>query len=67
MPLRRPAWQPALVDRLKLTPAIIETVARGCEQIAAMADPIGEISELKRQPERHPGGPHAGAAGRVRA
>jgi len=41
---------PALVDRLKLTPAIIETVARGCEQIAAMADPIGEISELKRQP-----------------
>ena len=40
----------ALVDRLKLTPAIIETVARGCEQIAAMADPIGEISELKRQP-----------------
>jgi glutamate-5-semialdehyde dehydrogenase len=42
--------QPALVDRLKLTPAIIETVARGCEQIAAMADPIGEISELRRQP-----------------
>ncbi|HEU5297593.1 MAG TPA: glutamate-5-semialdehyde dehydrogenase [Burkholderiaceae bacterium] len=42
--------QSALVDRLKLTPAIIETVARGCEQIAAMPDPIGEISELKRQP-----------------
>jgi glutamate-5-semialdehyde dehydrogenase len=42
--------QPALVDRLKLTPAIIETVAQGCEQIAAMPDPIGEISDLKRQP-----------------
>ncbi len=42
--------QPALVDRLKLTPAIIETVAQGCEQIAAMPDPIGEITELKRQP-----------------
>lgn len=40
----------ALVDRLKLTAPIIETVARGCEQIAAMADPIGEISEVKRQP-----------------
>ena len=40
----------ALVDRLKLTPLIIETVAQGCEQIAAMPDPIGEISELKRQP-----------------
>ena len=39
-----------LVDRLKLTPQIIETVAEGCEQIAAMPDPVGEISELKRQP-----------------
>ncbi|MBE7420143.1 MAG: glutamate-5-semialdehyde dehydrogenase [Ideonella sp.] len=40
----------ALVDRLKLMPAAIETVARGCEQIAAMADPIGEITGLARQP-----------------
>ncbi len=42
--------QPALVDRLKLTPTIVETVAQGCEQIAAMPDPIGEITDLKRQP-----------------
>jgi glutamate-5-semialdehyde dehydrogenase len=41
---------PALVDRLKLTAPIIETVALGCEQIAAMPDPIGEITELKQQP-----------------
>jgi glutamate-5-semialdehyde dehydrogenase len=47
---RADGLQSALVDRLKLTPAIIETVAQGCEQIAAMPDPIGEISELKRQP-----------------
>ena len=39
-----------LVDRLQLTPAIIETVAQGCEQIAAMSDPVGEISGLKRRP-----------------
>jgi glutamate-5-semialdehyde dehydrogenase len=39
-----------LLDRLKLTAQIVETVAEGCEQIAAMADPIGEITELKRQP-----------------
>ena len=39
-----------LVDRLKLTPQIIETVARGCEQIAAMPDPIGEITELRSRP-----------------
>ncbi|MFN5166656.1 MAG: glutamate-5-semialdehyde dehydrogenase, partial [Pseudomonadota bacterium] len=39
-----------LVDRLKLTPAIVATVAEGCEQIAAMPDPIGEITDVKRRP-----------------
>ena len=39
-----------LVDRLKLSPAVIETVAQGCEQIAAMPDPVGEISGVKRRP-----------------
>ncbi len=39
-----------MVDRLKLTPQVIETVAEGCEQIAAMADPIGEISGLAQRP-----------------
>ena len=39
-----------MVDRLKLTPKIIETVAQGCEQLAAMPDIIGEITGLKQQP-----------------
>ncbi|MFO1331344.1 MAG: glutamate-5-semialdehyde dehydrogenase [Rubrivivax sp.] len=39
-----------LIDRLKLTPQAIDTVAEGCEQIAAMPDPVGEITELKRRP-----------------
>jgi glutamate-5-semialdehyde dehydrogenase len=39
-----------LVDRLKLTPKIIETVAQGCEQLAAMPDAIGEITGLRQQP-----------------
>ncbi len=39
-----------MVDRLKLTPKIIDTVAQGCEQLAAMPDIIGEISGLKQQP-----------------
>jgi glutamate-5-semialdehyde dehydrogenase len=39
-----------MVDRLKLTPKIIDTVAEGCEQIAAMPDPIGEITNLRRRP-----------------
>jgi len=39
-----------LLDRLRLTPAVLETVAEGCEQLAAMPDPVGEISGVKRQP-----------------
>jgi len=39
-----------MVDRLRLTPQVLETVALGCEQIAAMPDPIGEITQVKRQP-----------------
>ncbi|MDO9074181.1 MAG: glutamate-5-semialdehyde dehydrogenase [Rubrivivax sp.] len=39
-----------LVDRLKLTPKVIATVAEGCEQLAAMPDPIGEITGVKRRP-----------------
>ncbi|MES2717908.1 MAG: glutamate-5-semialdehyde dehydrogenase [Pseudomonadota bacterium] len=39
-----------LVDRLKLTPAVIHTVAEGCEQLAAMPDPVGEITGIKRRP-----------------
>jgi glutamate-5-semialdehyde dehydrogenase len=40
----------AMVDRLQLGPKVIDTVATGCEQIAAMADPIGEITGVKRRP-----------------
>ncbi|MDF1482193.1 glutamate-5-semialdehyde dehydrogenase [Extensimonas sp. H3M7-6] len=39
-----------LVDRLKLTPATIETCAQGCEQLAAMSDIVGEVLELRQQP-----------------
>jgi glutamate-5-semialdehyde dehydrogenase len=39
-----------MLDRLKLTDGIIETVAQGCEQIAAMADPVGEITDLRSRP-----------------
>jgi glutamate-5-semialdehyde dehydrogenase len=39
-----------MVDRLKLSPQVIETCAQGCEQLAAMADVIGEIIGMKQQP-----------------
>ncbi|TFZ01765.1 glutamate-5-semialdehyde dehydrogenase [Ramlibacter humi] len=39
-----------MVDRLKLTPKILETLAQGCEQLAAMPDIIGEVIGLTQQP-----------------
>jgi glutamate-5-semialdehyde dehydrogenase len=39
-----------LVDRLRLSAQALETVALGCEQLAAMPDPVGEITQMKRQP-----------------
>jgi glutamate-5-semialdehyde dehydrogenase len=39
-----------MVDRLKLTPKVLETCALGCEQLAAMPDIIGEIIGMKQQP-----------------
>ena len=39
-----------MVDRLKLTPKVLETCALGCEQLAAMPDIIGEIVGLKQVP-----------------
>ncbi|MCH2000054.1 gamma-glutamyl-phosphate reductase, partial [Achromobacter xylosoxidans] len=38
-----------MVDRLKLTPRVLDTCALGCEQLAAMGDVIGEISGMRQQ------------------
>jgi len=40
----------AFVDRLTLTPALVEQMAAGVEQVAALADPVGRISERVRRP-----------------
>jgi glutamate-5-semialdehyde dehydrogenase len=39
-----------MVDRLKLSPKTIETVAQGCDQLAAMPELIGEITGMNQQP-----------------
>jgi glutamate-5-semialdehyde dehydrogenase len=39
-----------MVDRLKLSPKVLETCAQGCEQLAAMPDVIGEVLGLKQLP-----------------
>jgi len=40
----------AFVDRLTLSDKAIDTMATGLEQIAALPDPIGEISNMKFRP-----------------
>ena len=40
----------AFVDRLTLTPATVEAMAEGLAQIAALPDPVGEISGLAHRP-----------------
>jgi glutamate-5-semialdehyde dehydrogenase len=39
-----------MIDRLKLTPKVLETCAQGCEQLAAMPDIIGDIVGMQQQP-----------------
>ncbi len=39
-----------MVDRLRLTPRVLETVAQGCEQLAAMPELVGEITGMRQQP-----------------
>jgi glutamate-5-semialdehyde dehydrogenase len=41
---------PASLDRLALTDARIEGMAEGLEQIAALPDPVGEISDMNYRP-----------------
>ncbi len=40
----------ALLDRLKLTPAGILAMVEGLKQVAALADPVGEITDLSYRP-----------------
>ncbi|SFL37916.1 glutamate-5-semialdehyde dehydrogenase [Halanaerobium salsuginis] len=40
----------ALLDRLKLTPARISSMAAGLREVAGQADPIGEVPEMWKRP-----------------
>ena len=39
----------AFIDRLTMTPKVIETMALGLEQIISLEDPIGKMTALKKQ------------------
>lgn len=40
----------AMLDRLTLNQARVQSMAEGLRQIAALADPVGEVSDLKYRP-----------------
>jgi glutamate-5-semialdehyde dehydrogenase len=40
----------AFIDRLTLTPALVEQMAAGLEQVAALPDPVGEVTERVQRP-----------------
>jgi len=40
----------AFIDRLSLTPKSVEDMAVALEQVAALADPVGEVSDVREQP-----------------
>lgn len=40
----------ALLDRLELTPGRIDTMIEGLQQVAALPDPVGEISDMSFRP-----------------
>jgi len=40
----------AMIDRLTLSAKSVEAMAQGLEQVAALPDPVGEITDLKRRP-----------------
>ncbi len=47
---RAAGLEPALVDRLTLADQSVEAMAEGLEQVAALPDPVGAITELVERP-----------------
>ncbi|KXK41826.1 MAG: gamma-glutamyl phosphate reductase [Nitrosomonas europaea] len=47
---RNKGLEPAMIDRLTLTPKGIASMAAGLEQIAALSDPIGAVTDLDYRP-----------------
>ena len=47
---RAAGLEPAMVDRLTLTDKGVDNMAEGVEQVATLADPIGEMSDFKFRP-----------------
>jgi glutamate-5-semialdehyde dehydrogenase len=40
----------AMIDRLTITEGTIQAMAKGCEEVAALPDPVGKVSSMWRRP-----------------
>lgn len=47
---RADALDAAMIDRLTLSAKGVEAMAQGLEQVAALPDPVGEMTDFKRRP-----------------
>lgn len=47
---RRMALQPALLDRLELTPGRVDAMLAGLREVAELTDPVGAVTELSFRP-----------------
>ena len=47
---RAAGLEPAMLDRLTLSAKGVAAMAEGVEQVAALADPIGEVNDMKYRP-----------------
>jgi glutamate-5-semialdehyde dehydrogenase len=47
---RAKGLDPAFIDRLILSDKVIDSMIEGLQQVARLDDPVGEISEVRRQP-----------------
>ena len=47
---RKKGLAPAMLDRLALSDAVIESMRKGLAEVAALPDPVGEISQMVKRP-----------------
>jgi len=47
---RKKGLSAAMLDRLALSDKVIESMVTGLREVAALPDPVGEISEMRRRP-----------------
>ena len=40
----------AMLDRLELSDGVVQSMVQGLREVAALADPVGEIEDMKRRP-----------------